>query len=91
MYGDIDGMIYIYEHNNKLALFIEVIPRDIRKHMVSADIVASGDENKDRVFIDAISDLTHLIKFAPKQVSADEAGESFFAIKVWSTKAGWES
>jgi hypothetical protein len=84
-YGDIDGMIYVYEHDAKVALFLEVVHREVLTKQESVDIVSLSAEDEPRVFVHAMDHLTHLIKFATHTPA------SAFALKVWSTKAGWQT
>jgi hypothetical protein len=85
-------MIYIHAHETKEALYIQVVPR-VRAnpgYTSSCDIVGHPQENAVCVYIDAHDELTHLIKFVPRDVKEGEL-QSDFAIKVWATKSSWDT
>jgi hypothetical protein len=54
-------MMYVIEHDTKFSIFIEVAIRPLLKQDVLCPIV--GPPGAERVYLEAIADLTHLVKF----------------------------
>jgi hypothetical protein len=84
LYGDITQLVYVRERN-KSAVFLQVNVRPIIMEQLHGAVTAPPDGQ--RVYLEALTDLTHLIKFVPHPMHENEC----VCIRVYSTTPAWPS
>jgi hypothetical protein len=84
IYGTVTQIIYAFVHTTKHALFVEVEPRTI--YGGDASPTSVGRPMRPKVYLNANTDLTHLVKFVPNPTS--NSGRHL-ALKVWATTPQW--
>jgi hypothetical protein len=91
IYGDITRMIYVKEHNTKFNIFIEVAPRKLIRDDVLCPIV--GPPGSPKVYLEAISDLTHLVRFIDVHhttlVEQPAQLDTCMCMKIYATTQKW--
>jgi hypothetical protein len=98
-YGNVRSVMFAQEflRPHIQAVFVEVAPREVLEQ--TRTTVTVGRKTNASVYIEALTCLTHIIKFTqhpgtygqpePKKIGVPPAGQ-YLCLTVWATRPGWE-
>jgi hypothetical protein len=94
IYADITHIIYVFEHTTKFNIFIEVSIRPLIRDDVLCPIVGPPGPPGDRVYLEPLTDTTHLVRFidvsTTNLVVQGSPLNTCMCMKIYATTPKWQ-